>query len=142
MARGVKKEAILYVVESDRSLMTEEQTIFHIMPKSGHDMNVTLSRYGGASRDGRKGYKDISVNRLDSADLSEFATLVIKIENYGFTRKKLCDKYQQDEGGWTAVLETVEERQDVAKDLSSDHLNELFEVAGDISKLMAGSKND
>ena len=43
------------------------------------------ARGAAAGRDGRKGYRELNVTKLDNADLQEFLDVVIKVENYYFS---------------------------------------------------------
>lgn len=138
--RGVTKKAIPYVLEDDRSSPLHEQTVFHIVPKTGHDNNKTVQRYAAAAKENRKGYREVNVSKMDAADHEEFISVVEKVENYIFPEDHSL--YKADENG-EPVLVTVTEAADlkeVARTLSADHLAEVLEVSNNVSKLKDGEK--
>jgi len=138
MISGVENKTYPLVLEDDRECLAGEQTIFHIKPKTGHDANKSLQRYAAASRDGRGGRRELNVSRLNTADLEEFLTVCKKVENYIFpSQSKFSLK-----GKPTAVIESREELEEVARTLSADHLAEIFEAANNMSKLSDSSKKD
>jgi len=137
MIKGVKRETIPYVVEDDRGSDPKSQTIFHIMPKTGHDANLTVSRYGQASRDVRGGYKEFSVKKLDKADIEEFLSIVKKVEK--FQLQDDSDYFKQFAPA--GVVESSSEPEilaTIASSLSPAHLTEIFDSASDPVKLEAG----
>lgn len=136
MIQGVSKKAVPYVLEDDRRSPENEQTVFWIMPKKGHDANESLRRYAAAGRDGRKGYRELNTARLDSADLEEFADIVVKIENFLFS-DDFPDLKKQ---GPIKVIEDNSTLLAVCKDLSVDHLLEIMDAANNISHLRSGEK--
>jgi|SRR5690606_5510102 len=137
MIRGVSKTYIPYVLEDDRASSIDEQTVFWIRPKTGHDSNKTMQRYIGASKENvRKGTRDINVNKLDTADIEEFLAICSKVENYGFP----SDHPKYNDGKATPLLESPEDLVEVVKTLSADHLQEIFEVANNINKLTEGAR--
>lgn len=138
MIKGVKKEPIPYVLEADRMNPVEEQTVFFILPKRGHDANVTLKRYGGASRDGRGGYREFNVDKLDAADVDEFKSIVTRIIRYQFSDGHI---YSQKEEFKKGLVEDTREKDVIGAiglDMSFIHMNEIFDAAQDISKLEDG----
>lgn len=132
--RGATKKPLPFVLEDDQSNPENEQTIFWISPKKGHDANETMRRYAAAGRDGRKGYRELSVRKLDAADIEEFLAIVYKVENYIFS-EDMADKYWKDGKETGVTLDTPVGLADVCRDLSSDHLIEIIEVANNVSKL-------
>lgn len=137
MVKGVEKKPVPYVLEDDRNSPLEEQTVFHIMPKTGHDSNRTLQRYAAASKDGRKGSREISVQKLDSADIEEFLAIVSKVEVYQFPSHSALY-----ESGPTKVIDTPEGLREVCVTMSSDYLAEVFEAANNLSRLTDGAKKN
>jgi len=136
MITGVSKKPIPYVLEEDRKNPLQDQTVFYIVPKKGHDSNETLRRYAAAGRDGRKGYRDLSVPRLDQADWEEFLDVVVKVENFRFS-EDFSDLAKQ------GAIKSIEDKGTlmcVAKDISSEYLIEIFDAANNISHLVAGEK--
>jgi len=136
MIKGVKREAIPYVLEADRSNETEDQTVFFVKPKRGHEANLTLKRYGSASRDGRGGYREFSVDKLDSADIEEFKSIVIRVMRYQFSEGHIY--YEKFEDGIVVDTQEQEVISAIARDMSSVYMSELFDVAGDLHKLEEG----
>lgn len=133
--RGVSKKPIPYIPEEERTV-TEDQTVIWIQPKTGHQANQTMARYASARRDGRKGYTELSVRKLDNADVEEFLTIVTKIENYQFS-----DNFPKL-AGQGLIKEIVDEEtlRKVAMDISADILVEIMEAANNMSILTAGEK--
>ena len=134
--KGVGTRAIPYVPEEDRTSPADEQTVFWIKPKSGHQANQTMRRYAAAGKDGRKGYRELSVNKLDTADLEEFVEVVERVENFYFS-----DKFPDlEKQGLVRDIQDAETLKCVCKDLSSDLLIEVFDAANNLSQLKAGEK--
>lgn len=136
MIRGIKKEAVPYVLEDDRANDPKNQTIFWIKPKRAHESNQTIKRYGGAARDARGGYKDFNVKKLDTADVEEFISTVTKVENYGFAEDS--DYFKNYPEGILKSTGDKELLAAVAMDIGSAYLNEIFDVSNDNLKLEAG----
>ena len=133
--RGVSKKPIPYVPEEERSV-TENQTVFHLVPKTGHQSNVTMQRYAAAGRDGRKGYRELNVNKLDNADLAEFLDICTKVENWYFS-----DQFPDLEAqGLFKDITDPESIKRVCQDMSADLLLEVFEASNNISTLRTGEK--
>tara|TARA_R100000458_G_C8275331_1_gene250384 strand:+ start:1300 stop:1767 length:468 start_codon:yes stop_codon:yes gene_type:complete len=133
--RGVSKKPIPYLPEEERS-NTEDPTVFHLVPKTGHQSNVTMQRYAAAGRDGRKGYRELNVNKLDNADLAEFLDICVKVENWYFS-----DQYPDLESqGLFKDIQDPELLKRVCQDMSSELLLEVFEAANNLSTLKAGEK--
>lgn len=71
-----------FVLETERSLPPDEQTVFYIRPKTQRDTNQTAVDYAKAQTlDRRRGKSNIDKKALDTADLNEWLRAVIKIEN-------------------------------------------------------------
>jgi hypothetical protein len=136
MIKGVSKQEIPYVLEDDRGSELKDQTVFWITPKTGHDANKTMQRYAGAFRDGRKGKREVDVSKLNAADQDEFLSVCKKVEHYQFP----ADHELYQNGKIYDVLESNAELMEVAKTLSADYLQEIFEVANNNSKLIEGKK--
>lgn len=133
--RGVSRLPIPYIPEDERSTK-EDQTVIWIKPKTGHDANVTMSRYAGAGRDVRKGYRELNINKLDNADIQEFLDIVVKVENYLFS-----DQFPDlEKQGLHVVIEDQELLRKVCMDISADLLVEIFEVANNMVSLKGGEK--
>ena len=133
--RGVSRTAIPYVPEEERTVK-ENQTVIWIRPKTGHQANVSMSRYASAGRDGRKGYRELNVTKLDNADSQEFLDIVIKVENFYFS-----DQFPDlEKQGLFTTIEDPESLKRVAQDISSDLLLEIMEVANNLSRLNEGEK--
>ena len=88
------------------------------------------------SEDGRKGYRELNVTKLDSADLQEFLDVVLKVENYYFS-----DQFPDLENqGLHKVIEQPELLKKVAMDISADLLVEIMEASGNLAVLKQGEK--
>jgi len=133
--QGVSREAVPYVPEEERAVK-EDQTVIWIKPKTGHAANQTMSRYAAAGRDGRKGFRHLSVQKLDAADILEFIDIVEKMENYRFSNQ-YPDLSKQ---GLLTFIEDIETLKKVATDISADLLIEIMEAANNMSLLKAGEK--
>ncbi|MFV2014552.1 MAG: hypothetical protein ACC656_03935 [Candidatus Heimdallarchaeota archaeon] len=140
MIRGVEQKEIPYVLEDDRSSPVEDQTVFWISPKTGHDNNKTLQRYSMATKTNRKGYQEINPNKMDVADQEEFLHIVSKVENYGFPEDHTL--YAKHENGVLKESTEPGDLKEVARTLAADHLAEILEVSNNISKLTEGSKKN
>lgn len=138
MIRGFNKEPVPFVLEDDRSNDPKEQTIFWVVPKKAHEANMTVKRYGGASRDVRGGYREFNVKKLDAADSEEFISTVVKIENYGFSEDSSYFLNYKETNGVVKSSESQEIIAAVAMDLPSGYLTEIFDAATDAHKLEAG----
>lgn len=127
--KGVSRKPIAFVPEEDRMSPLKEQTVFWIKPKTGHDANQTMARYAAAGRDGRKGYRDLNVNKLDNADIDEFLAICEKVENFIF----------EDSDKMVNVTDQAGLKQ-VVMELSADVLIELMDASNNLSTLKAGEK--
>ena len=133
--RGVSRKTVAFVPEEERSVK-EDQTVIHIRPKTGHQANVTMARYAASGRDGRKGYRELNVTKLDNADIAEFLDIVIKVENFYFS-----DQFPDlEKQGLHREIDSPELLKKVAIDISADLLLEIFEAANNVSVLRAGEK--
>jgi hypothetical protein len=137
MITGAPTKSIPYVPEEERNA-TEKQTVFWIKPKTGHEANQSLAAYAGAGRDGRKGYRELNVRRLDNADVEQFLSMVEKVEWYSFS-----DRFPElQQQGPMSVIEGEVLLSKLAVDISSDLLIEVFEASNNMSQLMAGRKKE
>jgi len=136
MIKAVNREAVPYVLEEDRANPVVDQSIFWVLPKRAHEANESVKRYGGAARDGRGGFRDFNVNKLDTADVEEFVSLVQKVERYELAKDSMYRSKFKD-GIVTATTEK-EVLAEIASSMSSGHLTEIFDAAGDAAKLEAG----
>ena len=136
MIKAVERKPVPYVLEDDRGNPPVEQTVFWITPKRSHQANQTIQRYGGASRDARGGYRDFNVGKLDAADSDEFLAIVEKVERFQLAPDS--PYYSQFDNGIVDLTTDKAIMSNVASTLSSAHLTELFDSAGDSTKLMAG----
>ena len=140
MIRGVEQTTFPYVLEDDRSNPVDEQTTFHIRPKTGHDQNKTLQRYASAFKENRKGGRDVNPVKMDVADQEEFSYVVEKVENYGFPKgHKMYDTYDNGVVDSTTDPAVLKE---ISRTLAADHLSEILEVSNNVSKLTEGSKKN
>lgn len=132
--RGITKDPVAYVPEAERT--EQEPTVFWIRPKTGHDANKTMARYASASKDGRKGYRELNVTKLDNADIEEFLDIVIKVENFYFSN----NWDDEDPNKLVKLIDTPDRLKKVCMDLPSDVLIEIFDASNNFSQLKAGEK--
>lgn len=133
--RGVSRKAVPYIPERERGV-TEQQSVIWIRQKDGHAANKTLALYAGAGRDGRGGYREIAVGKLDTADVTQFVEIVEKIENYVFS-EAFPDLASR------GVIDVIDDEATIAKvaqDIDPELMTEIFEVSNDAAKLALGSK--
>uniref|UniRef100_A0A6M3XJS8 Uncharacterized protein n=1 Tax=viral metagenome TaxID=1070528 RepID=A0A6M3XJS8_9ZZZZ len=154
--RGIStKELFPYILEDDRGLPSEQQTIFYIKPKTGHEANIQTKVYLKAFREKDNGIRDLIVKDADIADLTNFKATVKKIENFAFP-----DDYYEDhpqvkekakpvkihEDGQELKILFVKEITsedmigDVCRTLDNDSLREIYDVSRSVSKLREGQK--
>ena len=136
MITAVERKTVPFVLEEDRASDPTEQTIFWIMPKRSHEANITLSRYGSTSKDGRQGYRDFSVKKLDNADIDEFISLVERVERYQLA----SDSNFLGQFTDGVINDTIDKMilTEIVRSMSSAHLTEIFDAAGDTFKLEQG----
>ena len=137
MIEGAPPTAIRWVPEEERAV-TKRQTAFWIKPKTGHEANQSLASYAGAGRDGRNGYRELSVRKLDNADVDQFLATVDKVEWYLFSSRFPELRAQ---GGFEEITDEATLSK-VALDLSSDNLIEVFEASSNMQRLMSGAKKE
>lgn len=153
MARAVKITPYEYILEEDRALPKELQTVFHIKLKTVHDANLTSKRYLPTIAQDAKGKMEMDSIRSDRADYEEFCHVVSKIENFDFG-EEYYDKYPQmkerateqetlEEGeSGLFVPEITEKSQiaDVARYLPNLQVREILKASDDRSALEDGVK--
>lgn len=138
MIEGTSPASVPYVPEEERGV-TEKQTVFWIKPKTGHDSNQSLSVYAACGKDNsRTGFRELSVRKLDSADVSQWVQLVERVEWYMFS-ERFPDLRAQ--GPFESITDegTISK---VALDISSDLLIEVFEASNNAQRLLAGQKKE
>lgn len=136
MIEAVERKLVPYVLEEDRESQPNNQTIFWVMPKRSNEANQTLSRYGSTSKDGRQGFRQFDSKRLNAADVEEFCALVGKVERFKLASDSLY--FTQFKGG---IIDTTDDKlilTEVARTMSSAHMTEIFDAAGDTHKLKQG----
>ncbi len=136
-------QPIPYVIEEERGLPTKEQTVFWIKPKSHQAANKTLSRYASCGRDGRKNYRELNPGKLDAADVAEWVTTIVKIENFEFS-SSFCAEYGEkvkpNKEGYVKEITDQWMIKEILPMLSADVINEIWDVALDYSRLKEGEK--
>lgn len=160
MARGISKDMLIpYVLEEDRGLPEDQQTVFHIKPTTGHEDNIKTSFYLKAIEESGDGKREMDVQQADRADVANFKTVVKKIENYAFPseyyenspglKKNATEvEIKDDFGNEETVLFTKEISlsqdgeifKEVVKTLPASALREINEVSSKVSKLKEGEK--
>lgn len=144
--RGVSRKPIPYVVEDDRSLNSDEQTVFWLTCKNNEDTNKTLRRYARAAKDGRDGQREYDDRMLTVADKEEFLTVCTKVENFAFSeeyysrRPQVRDK--ADENGFLDVIEDPDLLGDLVGELPPDVVSEIFGAVNNPVKLDRGAKKN
>ena len=137
MITGAVAQSVPYIPEDERTV-TEKQSVVWIKPKTGHEANEALALYAGAGRDGRQGYRELNVRKLDTADVEQFLKVVEKWEWYQFS-DRFPDLAAQ------GPMEVIIDEATLAKlavDLSSDMLIEVFEASSNMARLLGGAKKD
>jgi hypothetical protein len=142
MIRAVESKAIPYVLEDDRESPLNDQTVFWIRPKTGADNNKTLQRYSLATKENRKGFREIDPRKMNIADQEEFLSVVERVENFGFNKENpMYAQFEKEEG---IVKDSTEPAvlKEIVRSLSADYLAEVLEVSNNISKLTEGAKKN
>lgn len=142
--KGVSRKAVPYVLEDDRALPVEEQTIWHLLPKNTQAANETLRRYARASKEGRNGQREYDARALTAADIEEFQADCIKVENFCFSAEYL-ERHPQmadrcSEEGYCREVTDPQTMQEIVLELAPEHLRELLAVVDNPVKLSAGAK--
>ena len=140
--RGVSRQPIAYVCESDRDLATEEQTIFHLIPKNNQMANESIRRYARAASEGRGGARGYDDRLLAVADIEEFQAVCIKVENYCFSEEYRSShpNLPCDDNGFVTLVEEPNLKADIVRDIPSQALQELFDAVNNPVKLERGGK--
>ncbi len=154
MARAARREPYLYRLEEDRSLAPELQTLFSIRLKTGHDHNLTSSRYANTVTTGDKGKMELDVLLSNTADKLEFQHLVQEVTNFDFgaeyyekypamaeqaTERSYEDR-EETKGLFVASVTEVSQLADIARLLPNKDLREILNAANDRSILEDGEK--
>ena len=154
MARAARKEPYLYILEEDRALPLELQTIFFIRLKTGFDHNLTSSRYANTVTTGDKGKMELDVLSSDVADKLEFQHLVTEVMNFDFG-KEYYDKYptvaeqatersyedrDETKGLFVASIKEASQLAEVSRLLPNNQLREILAAANSRSTLEDGEK--
>ena len=156
MARGIsRKELYPYVLESDRGLPEDQQTVFWMRPKTGHDANQQTKIYLRAYVEKDNGMRDLNVKEADKADILNFQNVCEQIENFAFPEdyyeehdslKKSAVKVKVVEGNeefevlYTPLIEDRAMIGEVFRCLDSESIRELTAVSNSVSKLKEGQK--
>jgi|TARA_Y100000310_G_scaffold321085_1_gene378273 hypothetical protein len=142
--RGVSRQPIAYVCESDRDLPTEEQTVFHLIPKNNQMANESIRRYARAASEGRSGAREYDDRLLSVADIEEFQAVCLKVENYCFS-EDYCTSHPNlpcDDSGFVAEVEDPNLKADIVRDIPSQALQEIFDAVNNPVKLGRGGKKN
>lgn len=152
MAKAARRAPYLYILEEDRALEQDLQTVFHIKLKTGHDSNLTSSRYASTVAQGDRGIMNLDPVRTDNADIEEFCYLIQKVDNFDFGEEyykehpsmKEKAKKQKDlngvEGFYISEISEANQLADISKLLPNRQLREVLAAADDRSKLEDGLK--
>lgn len=169
MALGIRTTPFKYVLDSDKDKPLDLQTTYYLRQKTVADVNEVAVGYREALIEGRRGKSSFSSSKLSSADINQFITLVIKVENYfvpvdapavmSFDPvahfKKLCDsgnpnviKASYPDGGEQVECYKVISTEDktdlkyLAVCLETKQREEIFQVCEDLSSLSNVEKKD
>lgn len=83
MARSVILKPVPYVLESDRGLLPEEQSVFHVLPKTIKTAAESVGRLSKVSVVNHKKRKnEVDLDSYNDAENKEFLETVVKVENY------------------------------------------------------------
>tara|TARA_R100001463_G_scaffold2261_3_gene9605 strand:- start:2111 stop:2554 length:444 start_codon:yes stop_codon:yes gene_type:complete len=144
--RGVSRKPTPFVCEDDRSLPSNEQTVFWLTCKNNEDTNKTLRRYARAAKDGRDGNREYDDRLLTVADKEEFLTVCSKVENFAFSeqyyerRPQVAQK--ADDNGFIDMIDDPDLLGDLVTDLPPDVLSEIFAAVNNPVKLDRGAKKN
>ena len=140
--RGISRQPIAYVCESDRDLSTEEQTIFHLVPKNNQMANESIRRYARAASENRGGAREYDDRLLSVADIEEFQAVCLKVENYCFSEDYRANhpNLPCDDSGFVEIIEEPNLKADVVRDIPAQALQEIFDVVNNPVKLERGGK--
>ena len=136
MIKGIEQQPVPYVLEDDRTSPPSEQTIFFIVPKKSADANKTVSRYAGASKDGRGGFREFNVSKLNDADVQEFLSIVTEVRNFGLS--SVNKKYGNESSGIVKITKDEMLLTIICQDLSPTYLTEVFDAANNSTMLEKG----
>lgn len=153
MIVGIGKDDVYaYVLEEDRQLPSEQQTVFYIKPKTGEDANKQTKEYLRSLRNKDDGTTEMDVDKANKADIANFKISVKKVENYAFPQKwyeereglrKGAKEVELDDGTKVFVTPVIDDDYmlaEVQKTLSRKHLKEISEASESVSKLKEGQK--
>ena len=147
MAIGIIGEPKPYILDRDRDVAQDLQTVFWIKPRSAKEANVTFAKFAGAREVGRGGREKYNSDALSKADREAFLSIIEKIENFFFaipSPDNVHEKYLVDGKKMTigtvecikvTTIDTVEGLSDVWRCLSVQDSIELLEVSNDFSRL-------
>lgn len=148
-----------FVLENDRSLPVEEQTIFHVIPKTQRSTNESAAAYAKAQKaDRRRGTTSIDAKALDTADLKEWLNAVCKIQNLLIPVKspenahdhflsrveEAPTKFEKRESDGAIIVKETEDKSDLSYiywAMSSAETEEVMKAYVDYGELRAGLKN-
>lgn len=133
MARG-RSETTDYILESDRLLPLEEQTVWVLKPLGGFDGGNIASRYGGSERVKSKGFREVSPGKYRLADKDTWIDTIVTVKNYAFNLKRYpqyCESPPADKNGYIPEIDGREMILAVGNDITLAEFNELFQAALD-----------
>ena len=153
MAFSVPNETVLYVLEADRTMPPELQTVFYLKPRTGTAGTRIMAKYSQA-RVSRGGSDKIDVDRWLQAGIAEFLETVVKVENYLLDPKSdetLVRILVQDSAAepqlsyrernyYSITTEQRDQLTAIAKIMSPADMAEISEAATNMSQLREGEK--
>lgn len=162
MITSVTIKSVPFVLEKDRTSPANEQTVFHLRPKTVTGAIETAANYAKIRIQDRRNKRDqIDAAAMKLAEMSEFKSIVEKIERYAVTqgapenaydhflvkKEKASDGYHDITlpDGTRAILidEIVDDvdKQYVYLSMQPKDLDELTEASQDATKLKEGERN-
>jgi len=143
MARGANTKPQPYILEGDRHLQEEEQTVWWIKCKNTVMGNETLQRYTRAQRQNIDGSSEFDTRKLQLADKEDFLEFCVKVENWYWSdeyKEKHPNVVTNDLGYTVDPITDPEELANLVSDLSVGDFNELAAAANNQVRLNRGLK--
>lgn len=133
MARGISegREPFSYVLECDRGLPEDEQTIWWIVPYGALDTFKLEKRFARSEMAARGGSVKIDTKLRESATTETFLEFMDHIDNYFFEDSKK---------GVNIASHETEEKKHVLRTMKPEWLTELLEVASGRADIELASK--
>ena len=145
MARGANTKPQKFILEGDRALPLEEQTIFEIRCKNSVMGNESLARYTKAQRPTSDGSSEYDVRKLSLADKEDFLDFCVSVTNYAWSDDYLENHPLIEVNGIGFYEETIRDPDvlaDLVADMSVGDFNEVAAASNNQVKLSRGAKKN